>query len=223
MSGWTEPQTTPSGGSQRRAYRSGRRTPLSRPAINVAEVVRESLLARRSVLRQPAGMFLPAALRSLAARVYGMRMPSLPRRKQTPRSEIKPLIAFRVSPEEFRAIDAACAQLRFTRSALIRHTLAEVIRVFNSAVPVDRSSFATVLPAPAAVPKPNALRYDPREYRRLWANQHLQRQADNAVEHHLDQVKAAAAGQGEYPSVRDTEALFRNCLLEQKAKGKLSD
>jgi hypothetical protein len=44
-----------------------------------------------------------------------------------------------------------------------------------------------------------------------------------AVEHHLDQVKAAAAGQGEYPSVRDTEALFRNRLLEQKAKGKLSD
>jgi hypothetical protein len=80
-----------------------------------------------------------------------------------------------------------------------------------------------VLPHPPPLPKPNALRYDPREYRRLWANQRLQQQADNAAERHLEQVKAAAAGQGKYPSVRDTERLLSTRLQAAKEQGKLTD
>lgn len=139
-------------------------------------------------------------------------MPETPKRNRKPATKKRPHepLSIRLSPAEHQAINAACEHLRFTKAGLVRHMLEPVFQGYSSETPQSASQFATTLPEQKPVPKPNALRYDPREYMRLWNINQLRQSDQNAVTHFADQIAAAKAGKAEYPSARDTARMLRD-------------
>ncbi len=101
-----------------------------------------------------------------------------------------------LSPAEHRALKTACEVLGYSMAALARYALAEILAPYYGAEAAAPSAFGLPLPPPPQAPRPNGLRYDPREYRRLWHSERLRKQADNA----------ATAGREPSHPPRDTEA-----------------
>ena len=105
-------------------------------------------------------------------------------------------------------------------AALSRYALSEILAPYLDAVPAALygapSALGVPLPPPPQAPRPNSLRYDPREYRRLWHAEKLRTQTENA---------AKASIEPPHPA-RDTGASVLGVLPQAaaaKARGRLSD
>jgi hypothetical protein len=118
-----------------------------------------------------------------------------------------------LSPVEHRALKTACEVLGYSMAALSRYALSEILAPYLGAAPSvllgEPSAIGVPLPPPPHPPRPNGLRYDPREYRRLWHAEKLRTQTENA----------AKAGIEPSRPPRDTGA----GVLPATAKGRLAD
>ena len=119
-----------------------------------------------------------------------------------------------LSPVEHRALKTACEVLGYSMAALSRYALSEILAPYLGAAPSvlvgEPSAIGLPLPLPPQAPRPNGLRYDPREYRRLWHAEKLRMQTENA----------AKAGMEPLRRPRDAGASVSRVL---PAKGRLTD
>ncbi len=119
-----------------------------------------------------------------------------------------------LSPVEHRALKTACEVLGYSMAALSRYALSEILAPYLGAAPAALygapSAIGVPLPLAPQAPRPNGLRYDPREYRRLWYADKLRTQTENA---------AKASTEPSHPP-RDTGASVPRFL---PAKGRLTD
>jgi hypothetical protein len=99
-------------------------------------------------------------------------------------------------------------------AALSRYALSEILAPYLGAAPAALygapSALALPPPPPPQAPPPNRLRYDPREYRRLWHAEKLRTQTENAARADIERS---------HPP-RDTGASVPRVL---PAKGRLCD
>ena len=119
-----------------------------------------------------------------------------------------------LSPAEHRALKTACEVLGYSMAALSRYALSEILAPYLATAPCalfgEPSPIGVPLPLPPQAPRPNGLRYDPREYRRLWHAEALQNRQANAA----------------LPRQRDTQQVVAEklaALAVPQTKGRLSD
>jgi hypothetical protein len=126
-------------------------------------------------------------------------------------------LTLKVSPAEMQAIDNAVRALNTTRSAIVRYMLDPVFRGYSVVAAENPSQFATQKPVHREPPQRNTLRYDPREYMRLWHEGQAKARARRA--NAVQTAYVAAGGDPQrlpgYISASDTDKPKPSRLLKE--------